>query len=127
MLLKAFLFAVEGLIFLTFGTETGDEVFSLVSRENENVSPIFKVNAKALPWLASVWQKTIHWDAMEDSATITGADIVNFFLKFSKYYFLVWHSQISCRRWVTILLNQYNTSKSNHYNILKIGCFIVVY
>ena len=41
----------------------------LVSREKEKELPRLREKLNAWPWLASVWQKTRHWDAREEDAS----------------------------------------------------------
>ena len=62
----AFRLRVEGLIFFLVLGARG--LPSLVSREKEKVDSILREKLKALPWLASAWQKAKHCDAKEDSS-----------------------------------------------------------
>ena len=67
-LLLAFLRKEDGLGFFFFRTSASAEVvlslaggvLSLVSREKEKVEPMVREKLKALPWLASAWQKARH-------------------------------------------------------------------
>ena len=62
----AFRLRVEGLIFFLVLGARG--LPSLVFREKEKVDPILREKLKALPWLASAWQKAKHCNAKEDSS-----------------------------------------------------------
>ena len=44
---------------------------SLVSREKQKLEPVVRENLKALPWLLSAWQKSMHFDAREESLSPT--------------------------------------------------------
>ena len=46
-------------------------VVSLVSKVKEKLVPILRENDKAWPWLASLWQKSRHWDVREESLSFT--------------------------------------------------------
>ena len=59
----AFLLIAEGL-FLFTALAAGVRL-SLVSRENAKVEPM--VREKDLFWVASAWQKSMHWEAKEES------------------------------------------------------------
>ena len=63
--LLAFLLKVEGL-FLFTALAAGAR-FSLVSKENAKVEPMVSKKVKDLFWLASAWQKSMHWEAKEES------------------------------------------------------------
>ena len=63
----AFLLIVDGLgIFLGAALVSKAGTLSLVSREKEKAEPIEREKLKALPWLASVWQKSKYLVAKED-------------------------------------------------------------
>ena len=63
----AFLLIVDGLgIFLGVALVSKADTLSLVSREKEKAEPIEREKLKALPWLASVWQKSKYLVAKED-------------------------------------------------------------
>ena len=47
---------------------------SLVSREKQKLEPVEKENLKALPWLLSAWQNSMHFDAKEETLS-PAADI----------------------------------------------------
>ena len=75
----AFLLIVDGLgiffgIALLLVSMAGN--LSLVSREKEKAEPIEREKLKALPWLASVWQKSKHLVAKEDSLSPTAVILV---------------------------------------------------
>ena len=73
----AFLLRVEGLaFFLIFGLAA----LPLVSKEKEKPVPIVKEKLKAWPWLASAWQKTMHFEAREVSTTSPTAVILTLLL-----------------------------------------------
>jgi hypothetical protein len=66
-LLLAFLRKEDGLGFFFRTSATAEVVlssaggiFSLGSREEEKVEPMVREKVKALPWLASAWQKARH-------------------------------------------------------------------
>jgi hypothetical protein len=67
-LLSAFLLRQDGLGFFFFRTSAlaevvlslAEGVFSLVSREKEKLEPTVREMLKAVPWLASAWQKARH-------------------------------------------------------------------
>ena len=66
----AFLLIVDGLgiflgVALLLVSKAG--TFSLVSREKEKAEPIEREKLKALPWLVSIWQKSKHLKAKEES------------------------------------------------------------
>ena len=70
----AFLLIVDGLgiffgVALLLVSKAG--TLSLVSREKEKVEPIEREKLKALPWLASVWQRSKHLVAKEVSLSPT--------------------------------------------------------
>ena len=70
----AFLLIVEGLgIFLKVALLLVSKAgtLSLVSREKEKAEPIEREKLKALPWLASVWQKSKHLVTKEESLSPT--------------------------------------------------------
>ena len=62
----------------------------LVSREKENVEPIEREKLKALPWLASAWQKSKHLDAKEESLSTTAVIL----LCSSELTTTIWRDQI---------------------------------
>jgi len=73
----AFLFRVDGLFFfLIFVGRVA--LPSLVSKEKEKVEPMVMDSLKSLPWRASAWQKSRHWVAREESATLTAVILVYF-------------------------------------------------
>ena len=39
----------------------------MVSKENAKVEPMVSEKVKDLFWLASAWQKSMHWEAKEES------------------------------------------------------------
>ena len=50
-----------------------------MSREKEKVELILREKVKALPWLASAWQKAKHWEVREESSShIVAAAIFTF-------------------------------------------------
>ena len=61
----AFLRFVEGLFLIT-ALAAGGKV-SLVSKEKAKVEPMLSEKVKALFWLASAWQRSIHWEAKAES------------------------------------------------------------
>ena len=61
----AFLLIAEGL-FLFTALAAGARL-SLVSRENAKVEPMVSEKVKDLFWLTSAWQKSMHWEAKEES------------------------------------------------------------
>ena len=70
-----FLCCVEGLfLFTAFAAECK---VSLVSNEKVKVEPMVSEKVKALFWLASAWQKAMHWEAKEE---FTAAVIFLFYL-----------------------------------------------
>ena len=74
----AFRLFAEGLIFflVTGGVTT---LKPLLSREKENLESMLREKLKALPWLASAWQKAKHWEVREDSSShIVAAAIFTF-------------------------------------------------
>ena len=64
-LLFAFLRIAEGL-FLVTAFAAGGKV-SLVSKEKAKFEPMLSEKVKALFWLANAWQKSMHWEAKEES------------------------------------------------------------
>ena len=62
----AFLLIAEGL-FLFTALAAGGKQLSLVSKENAKVEPMVSEKVKDLFWLASAWQKSMHWEAKEES------------------------------------------------------------
>ena len=73
----AFLLTLEGLnfFFLTSSVETEAAFFfSLASREKEKSEPTLREKEKAIPWLASAWQKSMHLMAKVESSPFEGAD-----------------------------------------------------
>jgi len=69
----AFLLTVDGLgiflgVALLLVSKAG--TFSFVSREKEKADPIEREKLKALPWLVSLWQKSKHLVAKEESLSI---------------------------------------------------------
>ena len=62
----AFLLIAEGL-FLFTALAAGGKQLSLVSKENAKVEPMVTEKVKDLFWLASAWQKSMHWEAKEES------------------------------------------------------------
>ena len=70
----AFRLRVDGLgFFLTDArilvSKTGAP--SLVSRVKQKLEPVERENLKALPWLLSAWQNSMHFDAKEESFSPT--------------------------------------------------------
>ena len=61
----AFLLIAEGLFLLTASAAVSK--LSLVSREKAKVEPMVSENVKDLFWLANAWQKSMHWEAKEES------------------------------------------------------------
>ena len=61
-----FLLIAEGL-FLFTALAAGGKQLSLVSKENAKVEPMVSEKVKDLFWLASAWQKSMHWEAKEES------------------------------------------------------------
>ena len=49
---------------------------SLASREKEKSEPREREKEKAIPWLASAWQKSMHLMAKEEFSPLEGADAV---------------------------------------------------
>ena len=49
---------------------------SLASREKEKSEPTEREKEKAIPWLASAWQKSMHLMARAESPSDIGAVIV---------------------------------------------------
>ena len=77
--LLAFLLTWDGLsfFFVTCAVNTGVACFlSLASREKEKSEPTEKEKEKAIPWLASAWQKSMHLMAKEEFPPLGGADAV---------------------------------------------------
>ena len=70
-----FLRCIEGL-FLFTAFAAGCKV-SVVSNEKVKVEPTVSEKVKVLFWLASAWQKAMHWDAKEE---FTAAVIFFFYL-----------------------------------------------
>ena len=74
-----FLLMVEGLsrffgVGLTLESKEG--AISLVAREKEKLDPREREKEKAIPWLASAWQKSMHLMAKGESTSVEGAVIV---------------------------------------------------
>ena len=44
---------------------------SLVWRKKQKLEPVERENLKALPWLLSAWQNSMHFDAKEESFSST--------------------------------------------------------
>ena len=61
----AFLLIAEGLFLLTALAAVSK--LSLVSREKAKVEPMVSEKVKDLFWLANAWQKSMHWEAKEES------------------------------------------------------------
>ena len=61
----AFLLIAEGLFLLTASAAVSK--LSLVSREKAKVEPMVSENVKDMFWLANAWQKSMHWEAKEES------------------------------------------------------------
>ena len=75
--LLAFLLTLEGLNFFFLTSSVATEVaffFSLASREKEKPEPTLREKEKAIPWLASAWQKSMHLMAKVESSPFEGAD-----------------------------------------------------
>ena len=74
-----FLLMVEGLsrffgVGLTLESKEG--AISRVAREKEKLDPREREKEKAVPWLASAWQKSMHLMAKGKSTSVEGAVIV---------------------------------------------------
>ena len=68
---------VEGLsLFLGVALFLLSFAMSLVSREKEKLDPREREKEKAIPWLASAWQKSMHLMAKGESTSVEGAVIV---------------------------------------------------
>ena len=62
---------------MTSAVNTGVACFlSLASREKEKSEPREREKEKAIPWLASAWQKSMHLMAKEEFSPLEGADAV---------------------------------------------------
>ena len=62
---------------MTSAVNTGvASFFSLASREKEKSVRTEREKEKAIPWLASAWQKSIHLMAKEEFSPLEGAVIV---------------------------------------------------
>ena len=78
----AFLLSVDGLdFFLVLPWVAKTRPLSLVSREKENVELTEREKLKAKPWPASVWQKSRHLAAKEESLSPTAVILVYFWIK----------------------------------------------
>ena len=72
-----FLLMVEGLsLFLGVALFLVSFAMSLVSREKEKLDPREREKEKAIPWLASALQKSMHLMAKGESTSVEGAVIV---------------------------------------------------
>ena len=69
----------------------------LVSREKEKLELILREKLKALPWLASAWQKAKHWDAKEESSPHMVSAVVIFTISSEEKKKEWGASQIACR------------------------------
>ena len=57
-LLLALRLKVDGVFFFFFAEE--EAASPLVSKEKEKLAPMFREKWKALPWVASAWQNSMH-------------------------------------------------------------------
>ena len=71
----AFRLRVDGVDFILV-SKTGTS--SLASREKQKLEPVERENLKALPWLLSAWQNSMHFDAKEESFSPTAVIFVKF-------------------------------------------------
>ena len=86
---------MEGLIFfLVLGARA---LPPLVSREKEKLELILREKLKALPWLASAWQKAKHWDAKEEPSPHMVSAVVIFTISSEEKKKEWGASQIACR------------------------------
>ena len=75
----AFLLSVDGLdFFLVFLVVANARPLSIVSREKEKLELIVREKLKAKPWPASVWQRSRHLAAKEESLSPTAVILVYF-------------------------------------------------
>ena len=76
----AFLLSVDGLgfFFLVLPGVSEARPLSLASSEKEKEEPILRQKLKAKPWWASVWQRSRHLVAKEESLSPTAVILVYF-------------------------------------------------
>ena len=75
----AFLLRVDGLgFFLKFSFPLVSKGGNVVLREKEKLEPAVRVKLKVKPWLISVWQRSRHLEAKEDSLSPSAVIFVYF-------------------------------------------------
>ena len=106
----AFLLWVEGLDFF-FATGPAFALL-LVSKEKVKVEPMLRVKWNGRPWLASAWQKSMHLEAREQSASPVVAILSYFWImelqKLDKNILRIWViNPVYCVVWTRITFSNF--------------------